>query len=168
MRMDNLEYRSKNGGAVQTSHSRLHLCLDLDYSTKSMTELSNATRIGPISYTAITSVRRVPHLLSRKALHATSANPHRNSLDALMATARSRIELTAWHLVRRRTSHPLALESATSVLWLTTVVLAVNAEYDRKWERIIQKEICHRHLLPHLESLASYSPATQGSLTRPV
>ena len=43
--------------------------------------------------------------------------------------------------------------------WLTTVVLAVNAEHDREWERIVEQETWRRQLLPHLESLASCAPA---------
>ena len=46
--------------------------------------------------------------------------------------------------------------------WLTTVLLAMNAEYDREWERIIEKETFHRQLLPHLDLLASSAPATDA------
>ena len=42
--------------------------------------------------------------------------------------------------------------------WMTVVVRAVNAEYERKWEHILERQLWHRQLLPHLDLLASTAP----------
>ena len=46
--------------------------------------------------------------------------------------------------------------------WLTNVVRAMNAEYGREWDRIVEKEMYHHQLFPHLELLASCAPTTHA------